>query len=306
VGEGPVGMLAVSGNRSYHHESVYRKGGNGFVMPLSYKVRHRDRHAIAEFKATLTFAKQVGPKAFADATLAATALAKELRLLAPLNVQVISVGGGPQAISAVGGVGFQRIGEDGQPLLSLMVDNDSITFATRMYDRWSSVREQVRDVMSWLIPSFAPESPSIKSFSVQYINEFMAPIAVSVDPSEVLRRDCRWMPAFMYDEPMSRHCHVGMFIPDSEIRRFLFNSNVDVQEVTAQIDAEQFTLLRALILVAAHFDLPGTSGFFVDLDTVSNDIMVQFDDAHALEKRMLVELISDDYLAIMGDGASDY
>lgn len=61
-----------------------------------------------------------------------------------------------------------------------------------------------------------------------------------------------------------------------------------------------------LILTANQYDLADAGPLIVDVDNVAGEIERNFNAAHSLEKQLLNEIVSDEYIAIMGDGANEH
>jgi len=275
-------------------------------MPLNYDLR-REAHAIGEFSASLNFSNQVNVNTFANVVPLLKNAADSLNLPAPMNMQVLNFGIGNFPVQLpTAGSGFQRFASNGEIACSLWCDQTSITLTVREYDRWHNILPSIVKTFSSIAPAYIAEVPAIRSFSLQYLNEFRARDASIRSAAEIFRPQSKWISPFAFESDEPWHCHIGQFIPTELGYRNLVNINCDV--ATAQFPPEQATrnYAKALILAACHYDLPDVGPLIAHLDTISDVIRVNFDAAHTLEKKLLGEIISDGYLAIMGEGANEH
>jgi hypothetical protein len=280
-------------------------------MELNYNIR-RESHAIGEFSATLKFAAPVGPSAFTRVLARLSECAQKLDLPAPMNIQVLNFAvGGPMmpphaAPFALSGNGFQRFLPNGEIASSLRCDQDSIVITIREYERWHTVLPQIVDTFGVIGEEYLPEVPAIISFSVQYLNEFKAKTPEVVEASEIFKAESRWVAKFGPTSDQPWHCHVGRFIPGDSSYRYLVNVNCDIVHTPAPGDAQAHNYARILILAVRNYDLPDVGPLVISVENFRAELERNYNDIHSLEKRILGEVISDDYLAIMGDGANEH
>lgn len=278
------------------------------VMALNFEIR-REKHAIGEFIARMQFAKDVGAPTFAKIVSVLKEVAADLDLPAPLNVQsfVFAIGNpaGPPP-SPMGGSGFQRFSSNGEVACSLVCDPNSIAFTLREYDRWMATLPVIAETFSRIGREYLAEVPAIRLFSVQYINEFRAVSPETSNTAELFRAQSKWIAPFSYESGEPWHCHVGQFIPSDGDHRYLVNVNCDISPNTLPGEDQARYYARVLILAARHYDIPGNGPLIVDVESLRSVIEENFNDTHSLEKRMLGEIISDEYLAIMGEGANEH
>ena len=281
---------------------------HGGMMALNFEIR-REKHAIGEFVAKMQFASDVGGQTFAKIASLLKEVAAELDLPAPLNVQsfIFAIGNPPgPPPSSMGGSGFQRFSTNGEVACSLVCDSNSITFTLREYDSWSAVLPVITDTFSRIGTAYLAEVPAIRMFSVQYVNEFRATNPKTSSAAEIFRKSSKWISPFSYESDQPWHCHVGQFIPTGGDYRHLMNVNCDISPNIMPGEDVALNYARVLILAACHYDLPDVGPLIVDVESLRLAIETNFNDSHSLEKMLLGEIISDEYLAIMGEGANEY
>ena len=267
----------------------------GNSMALNFQLR-RDAHAIGEFTAKLVFAQAISARAFSSAVERLREVAAKLDLPAEMNVQFVKIRiGNPPSPQPPDGLGFQRFQKDGEVACSVYCDSDGITFTLRDYDRWQNVLPQVVESFSHIAPAYMAEVPAIKAFQVQYLNEFASINAPETPTREIFREGCRWVSPFSYDSLQPWHCHVGQFIPVNDNSRYLININCDVNTRPFPPTDGTRNFASVLILVSRQYDLPNSGPLVIEVEKLRA----------ALEKSLLGEIISDDYLDVMGDGARD-
>ena len=152
-------------------------------MSLNYGLR-RQRHAIGEFTASISFFQPVSAATFAAVVATLKEVAAHLDLPAQMPIQVFqfTVGQVPAgALPPAGtptGVGFQRFSKEGEIAESLMCDADSITYVLREYTVWEVVGPRITEAFEALAARYISEVPAIQSVRVQYLNEFRASAAL--------------------------------------------------------------------------------------------------------------------------------
>mgnify|MGYP000850985644 FL=1 len=277
----------------------------GNAMALNFQLR-RDAHAIGEFTATLAFARPVGAAAFAKVVERLKEASEKYNLPAQMNVQAffIKVGNSPEP-PPPGGMGFQRFAENGEIACSLWCDSDSMALTIRDYDRWDNARSKVVEAFGHIAPAYMAEVPAVRAFQVQYLNEFASKDSAEQPAAEIFRPSSRWLSPYSYESLQPWHCHVGQFIPSDESSRFLVNINCDVAPQPFPPTEATRNYVKALILVSRQYDLHGVGPLVIEADKLQLILEQNFDAAHALEKTLLGELISDPYLDVMGEGARD-
>jgi len=275
-------------------------------MALNFKLR-RDAHAIGEFTATLAFSRSVSVRAFAKVIERLKEAAKTLDLPAQMNVQVFNIPVGPTTEPPPpGGLGFQRFASNGEIECSLWCDSDNISLTLRNYDRWHMVLPKIVEALVHIAPAYMAEVPAIRAFQVQYLNEFASKNSAEGVTAEIFRPDSRWIAPFSYSSAQPWHCHVGQFLPFDDKSRFLININCDVAPLPWPINPMTRNYVKVLILASRQYDLPSKGPLVTTTEKLSDVLNENFNTAHSLEKKLLSEIIADEYLDQMGEGARDH
>lgn len=275
-------------------------------MALNFELR-RKAHAIGEFTATLAFSRPVSGLAFAKVIDRLKEVALRLDLPAQMNVSVLNISVGPKPESfPPSGLGFQRFASNGEIECSLWCDPDNINFTLRNYDRWQTVLPKILDALEHIIPGYMTEVPAVRAFQVQYLNEFASKDLAEGVVSEVFRAGNQWVAPFSYSCVQPWHCHVGQFINSDVQSRFLININCDVMPNPWPINDLTRNYVRVLILASRLYDLPERGPLIISLENLSVVLRENFNAVHSLEKKILGEIISNEYLDQMGEGARDY
>lgn len=275
-------------------------------MALNFKLR-RDAHSISEFNAVLVFSNSVSMHAFARVIEQLKTAAADLDLPAQMNVQVVNFTlPNGQMPPPPPGLGFQRFARDGEIACSLWCDADGIRLTIRDYDRWHNVFPKLLQAFLTIAPAYMSEVPAIKVCQVQYLNEFASNETAEISASEIFRSGSPWMAPFSANIAQPWHCHVGQFMPADDRSRYLLNVNFDVAPQPYPPTPVTRNFVKLLILVSRQYDLPGKGPLVLAVDELRAALEENFNSAHSLEKRLLSEIISDDYLDVMGEGARDH
>lgn len=275
-------------------------------MGLKFKMR-RDRNAISEFSVRLSFFKPVTSATFASVRMAAEKVAQELGLPTPIQQRVLQFAVGPtgplpvappQLATPADGFGFQGFSRSGEIETSFICEPDNIIMLETEYKGWDHALERIERVFGPLANEYITEVPAIKSFVVQYVNEFRseAPGLHSVD--EIVRPS-KWLPQVAVGANDQWHAHTGIFTNLSENSRSLVNVNYDINLGSAPDRPEQATYVKITIVSAINFDIVGRPPLLVKKSDLSQALRMNFGRAHDIEKSTLQEIVSDSYLEMM-------
>jgi hypothetical protein len=86
-----------------------------------------------------------------------------------------------------------------------------------------------------------------------------------------------------------------MFLPGDGFKD-LVNVNVDVVFSATPERPQEFTNVKLLIIAARHFNTVGARPLAVTASEMPATLLAQLDAAHNLEKSVLFETLSDEYL----------
>lgn len=271
-------------------------------MSLQFSIC-RERHSIAEFQATVRFTSPIDIDGFTEISQAVTEVAKELNLPARIAMPSFTFEfgevGGPRLsapTTAPGAVGFQRFAANGDVEERISADASGVTYVTRQYPGWEVIRQVLAKALGSLATHYTKRSLLVGSILVQYSNEFSSAENGFVPAQALFRKDTRWIPPIFDDLHDLWHSHVGMFLPEDTFKN-LVNVNVDVQMATTADRPVEFTGVKLLIIAARQYNVTGGRPLAMSASETSDVLLANFDAAHDLEKRVLFETLSDEYLA---------
>lgn len=179
----------------------------------------------------MRFANGVSASTFAKIVGELKQAAEELDLPAPVNTQsfTIAIGNptGPKP-EPINSSGYQRFASNGEVACALQCDQESITFTLREYERWQQVLEVLKNQVARIARVYVSEVPAVRSFLVQYLNEFRATAPHVVLTDELFKPDSRWLASLGRGNDRPWHCHVGEFQDTDSNYRNLVNVNFDI------------------------------------------------------------------------------
>jgi uncharacterized protein (TIGR04255 family) len=262
----------------------------------------REEHAIAEFQAVVRFTEPLDPANFVDVTNAALLLSQELKLparVAPptFAVDFSQVGGPkftPPSLNPLA-IGYQRFAANGDVEERISADSSSVSYVTQNYLGWQKTRELLLKIFSQLATPYVKQSLLIGTIQVQYGNDFSSHADGFVPVQALFRKDTLWVPPIFSKSNDLWHSHVGMFLPEDHLKN-LVNVNVDVVYSTTADRPEQFTSVKLLIIAARQFNTVGARPLAVTTSEMPKALLAHFDAAHDVEKSVLFETLSDEYL----------
>lgn len=271
-------------------------------MPLNFDIR-RDEHAISEFTATIRFPQAINLTTFEAVTEALKSVSGNdaLNLPAPMNMQVFRFAFGNAPPPPAAGTGRQRFSENGEVACSIWCELEAVTFTLREYTGWNEVLPTLVTGLSPLLRAYAKQLPVVQSISVQYLNEFFAKADGTTSTAEIFRPDSRWLSPFAYESEEPWHCHVGQFISSEEDFRNLININFDISPNNQNENETGGIIAKVLLMASCNYDLPSKGPLLIKSEDLENQLKEALDSAHSLEKKLLREVISDNYLKIIGD-----
>lgn len=275
-------------------------------MTLQYILRHRN-HAIGNFTASLEFANGLLASQFSPVAARMGEIATDLGLLGRTPPgQMIRFGPAelqeePPAMPT----GYQRFAPDGSPEAILICDSDSINLSLFKYERWEVHAPQIVDTFSSLADAYLPAAGSVKGIKLQYLNEFAAASEAVQSSSELFKKGSKWIAPFALETDEFWHCHIGRFIPIDDHQRNLVNVNCDILQIQASSTEPGRRHVKVLVLAACYYNL-NREGLELSNGDLKSKLAADLKAAHALERETLAEVISDDYLEIMGAMKHDY
>jgi uncharacterized protein (TIGR04255 family) len=271
----------------------------GFMAP-NFDLR-RGYHAISEFQASLNFFQPVSASLFTSLIQIAQAIALEANLPAPLNRQMIefNIGGGIPVPQQTSSVGYQRYLANGEVDLAILISPASIIISSNNYKGWHDTFDFVSKTLSRLAAGFIAEMPLVRSFALQYQNEFRSKSIGYVSPAELFSETSPWLAPFQSDSSDLWHCHVGQFRPVSANNRHLLQVNTDVMYMRIPPADQEYLHAKVGVVAASNYDIPGQSPLIFEPDSMSNVVKTELDDLHNVAKKVVKEIFSLQYLDLM-------
>lgn len=262
----------------------------------------RNKHAISEFGATISFFKPVGQATFARCFEVINRVAEEFDLPAPMNMQVFTFNlQSPQSAPETStGYGRQRFSKNGEPEFSVFYDSDSVQVTLRDYSTWAEVLPKIMACMLPIVEVFRQEVPAIKAVGIRYTNEFRGGKNATAATVEVINPVSEWAPPIAKDTTDAWHSHVGRFEPISRACRRLVNVNMASALALMPDSTEPRHLVTVQIQVNMNYDIPGEQPLILDSEELATTVERVFNSAHDREKAVLAEVINPQYLRIMG------
>lgn len=263
-----------------------------------------ESHAIVEFTAVVKFGADVQPVLFGELAGQVNTLAESINLPAKLALPTfaISIGNGVSE-SPVSGmttqIGYQRFSAKGEAEERLIASPNTITYSTRDYKGWAETLPILLNISSALAPFYLKSSPTIGRVQLQYQNEFTSLDSDFVQASDIFSKDTRWVSSNRTSATDLWHSHVGEFIPDGSCRQ-LVNVDVDCFLAREPSRSDEFTAVRANILAARTYDVDRSKPLIVDHTMLVEVLTQELDKTHTLEKKVLSDILSEDYLKLVG------
>ncbi|WP_333907129.1 TIGR04255 family protein [Delftia acidovorans] len=198
----------------------------------------------------------------------------------------------PQFISEDAGFDIRRIEIDGKLSWSASVHSEVLAFTCHKYDRWHLVKPNALKVLTAIVEAALACGAKIKVIGLQYQDCFKLTEGISPKiTNELFRRDGKWIPGHIFDEPSYWHSHQGWFSSGLGGRRILNNVNVDIS------DSENTCLARIggqHRVFSASFD--GAQELPIDLNELDNVL----DFLHIENKNVINNMLSDKALLSIG------
>lgn len=269
---------------------------------MTFELR-RPNHAIGEFHASVTLVQPVSLTTFSAVLAELESIRQTLVLPAAMAIQTLEFAIGPNgptpASSGPSPVGFQRFLPTGEVAESLMCDPNSIIYVSHDYTAWTEVEPKLLSIFDRLLKHYSREIPAVREVKLQYLNEFRGG-TIRSDVGSVVRPGSRWIPAFADGQTEPWHSHVGLFLSQSGNRRDLVNVNADLKHQRFGGELSERDHLQILILTAAFYNVIGKPPLVLTPTTTMSVLHTVLDELHTLEKTVLREVITDEYLTKMG------
>jgi uncharacterized protein (TIGR04255 family) len=172
-------------------------------------------HAIVEVILGLQLARELVVSEIEGFAEAHEKFRVGLPRLARTSMFQVLIGPGPPfnipAVAPAGGVTFDRIKPDGSLEWRLRVEGNAIFVNCLEYNSWTEVWKRAREYLEQTCELVGQEN-AITGVLLQYVDVFeWEGKAIEVQPSELLDKDSKFVPAYLWDKGALWHLHQGWF-----------------------------------------------------------------------------------------------
>ena len=138
----------------------------------------------------------------------------------------------PQFTARNGGFDLQRLDTKGKVAWVASIRPEFISVNCTAYDRWKDVKPQVLAILLPFVEAAIAKSAKINAIGLQYQDAFRLLDGISPTAAqELFRRNGRYLPLHLFDQPSFWHCHQGWFSKAPDERRILNNIATEVADV---------------------------------------------------------------------------
>ncbi|WP_027729692.1 TIGR04255 family protein [Variovorax paradoxus] len=138
----------------------------------------------------------------------------------------------PQFIARNGGFDLQRFDIKGNLAWVASIRPEFVSVNCTAYDRWKNVKPQVLAILRPFVDAAMAKGAKINAIGLQYQDAFrLLDGASPAVTRELFRKDGKYLPTHLFDQPSFWHCHQGWFSKGPDERRILNNIATEVAEV---------------------------------------------------------------------------
>lgn len=138
----------------------------------------------------------------------------------------------PQFTARNGGFDLQRFDTNGKVAWAASIRPQFISVNCTVYDRWQNVKPQALAILHPFVEAAIAKGAKINVIGLQYQDAFRLLDGMSPATSgELFRRDGKYLPLHLFDQPSLWHCHQGWFSNTPDERRVLNNVATEVADL---------------------------------------------------------------------------
>lgn len=138
----------------------------------------------------------------------------------------------PQFTARNGGFDLQRFDTEGNVVWSASIRPEFISVNCAEYDRWKNVKPQALAILRPFLDAAIDRGAKVNAIGLQYQDAFRLLDGVSpAATGELFRKNGKYLPMHLFEQPSFWHCHQGWFSKASDERRILNNVATDVTDV---------------------------------------------------------------------------
>lgn len=137
----------------------------------------------------------------------------------------------PQFTARNGGFDLQRFDAAGKVTWVASIRPEFISVNCTAYDRWKNVKPQAMEILQPFVEAAMAKGAQINALGLQYQDAFRLLDGASPAVSgQLFRKNGKYLPAHLFEQPTFWHCHQGWFSKATDERRILNNVATDVAE----------------------------------------------------------------------------
>ncbi|AYY97670.1 TIGR04255 family protein [Burkholderia multivorans] len=198
----------------------------------------------------------------------------------------------PQVVTQAAGFDLRRFDPSGKVLWVTSARPQVLSCNCSDYDRWKNVKPKALSLLRPFVDAALKAGAQIKAIGLQYQDAFKLPGGISPEVTgQLFRRDSRWIPDHMFEEPSYWHCHQGWFSKGPDQRRVLNNITTDISDINGACFARIGGQHRVF---ATSFDAKSEHAL------VASDIDRVLDCLHDENKTVINGMLSDIALESIG------
>lgn len=138
----------------------------------------------------------------------------------------------PQITARNGGFDLQRFDASGNVAWVASIRPEFISVNCTAYDRWTNVKSQVLAILHPFVEAAMANGVKVNAIGLQYQDAFrLLDGASPASNGELFRKDGKYLPIHLFDQPSFWHCHQGWFSKARDERRILNNVATEVADV---------------------------------------------------------------------------
>ena len=130
-----------------------------------------------------------------------------------------------------GGFDLQRFDPEGNITWTASIRPEFISVNCAAYDRWLNVKPQALAILRPFLDTVMDKGAKVNAIGLQYQDAFrLLDGASPAATGELFRKNGKYLPTHIFEQPSFWHCHQGWFSKASDERRILNNITTELAE----------------------------------------------------------------------------
>lgn len=198
----------------------------------------------------------------------------------------------PQFTARNGGFDLQSFDTKGRVVWVASIRPEFISVSCTEYDRWHNIKPKALAILLPFVEAALAKGAKINAIGLQYQDAFRLLDGTSqAATQELFRRNGRYLPQHLFDQPSFWHCHQGWFSKAPDERRILNNVATEIVDVNGAHFARIGGQHRLFATLADGLTPKSIS---------SGEIDQILQCLHGVNKNVINEILSDDALKAIG------